>query len=360
MQFISFALTGLSVLGIGALGVRLAHADTATRITGPHVHENLAVYFIHGKSAPGPVPLTLQEAMEKGRVDVLETGTVSELKIENKGDQDIFIQAGDIVKGGKQDRVLTMSFVLPPKSGKVALSAFCVERGRWSARGSENDAAFASAAEAMPSREAKLAMHAPAEPVREPLAGASGAQHVQTDSLASAYGGASRQKRVWDSVARTQSNLSSGLAASVAAPQSATSLQLSLENEKLQKARAAYVEAIEKQGIAADDIVGYAIAINGRISTADVYPSNGLFRKMWDKQLAAGATEALGQKDAAGGAPPAIKEVGAFLAAAEAGNASDPVVNAMSRQEVHDADKALFVEARRSDGSWVHRNYLAK
>ena len=32
----------------------------------------------------------------------------------------------------------------------------------------------------------------------------------------------------------------------------------------------------------------------------------------------------------------------------------------MSRQEVRDADKSLYNEARGSDGKWIHRSYLAK
>jgi hypothetical protein len=42
----------------------LGHAQSADgqRISGPVVHENLAVYFIHGPSAPGKVPLTLEES----------------------------------------------------------------------------------------------------------------------------------------------------------------------------------------------------------------------------------------------------------------------------------------------------------
>ena len=138
MQIVSFAAASLAVLGIAIAAPRLASADPAPVISGPQVHENFAVYFIHGPSAPGPVPLTLQEALAKGSVRVLETGEVNELKIENTGGEDVFIQSGDIVKGGRQDRVLTMSFVLPPKSGEVALAAFCVEHGRWSARGAED------------------------------------------------------------------------------------------------------------------------------------------------------------------------------------------------------------------------------
>ena len=52
---------------------------------------------------------------------------------------------------------------------------------------------------------------------------------------------ADKQRKVWDSVATTQGKLSSGLNAEVNAPQSATSLQLTLEHEKLKEARAAYI-----------------------------------------------------------------------------------------------------------------------
>ena len=145
---------------VGASG-GAAFADPGMRISGPHVHANLAVYFVHGVSAGGAVPLTLQEALAKGQVQVVETGRVNELQIENTGAEQVFIQAGDIVKGGKQDRVLTVSFLLPPNSGRVPIASFCVEQGRWSARGKEDQAKFSSAGEAMPSRAALLAMAAP-------------------------------------------------------------------------------------------------------------------------------------------------------------------------------------------------------
>ena len=120
MQMLSLAVASLAIFGFAAAAPRPAFADTKTRISGPYTHENLAVYFIHGASAEGPVPLTLQEALDKGSVRILETGEVNELKIENTGAEEVFIQSGDIVKGGKQDRVLRLSFVLPPKSGNYA------------------------------------------------------------------------------------------------------------------------------------------------------------------------------------------------------------------------------------------------
>src|SRR6185295_4188705 len=215
-------------------------AEQGHRLSGPHSFENLAVYFVHGASASGAIPLTLQEAVAKGRVQVIETGRVNELQIENTGTEQVFIQAGDIVKGGKQDRVLTVSFLLPANSGRLPIASFCVEQGRWSARGKEDQARFSSAGEAMPSRSALLAMAAP-PPAKEQAQPQGGA--ATTGSLPSAAMRvgrehdevASKQRQVWDSVAVTQRKLSQGLNAPVASPQSASSLQLALENEKLKE-----------------------------------------------------------------------------------------------------------------------------
>ena len=131
MRYISAApLAAATFAAIGACG-GAALADPSPRISGPHVHENLAIYFVHGQGAAGPVPLTLQEGLAKGNVQVVETGRVNELQIENTGGEEVFIQAGDIVKGGKQDRVLTVSLLLPANSGRVPIASFCVEQGRW-------------------------------------------------------------------------------------------------------------------------------------------------------------------------------------------------------------------------------------
>src|SRR5690606_16655581 len=87
------------------------------------------------------------------------------------------------------------------------------------------------------------------------------------------------QGEVWRSVDRVQRQLAETLKAPVASDKSRTSLQLALENEKLKAAQAAYLATLEPAGLAGDDIIGVVVAINGRISGADIYPSNGLFRK---------------------------------------------------------------------------------
>jgi len=329
------------------------------RISGPVVHENLAIYFIHGPSAAGPVPLTLQEALAQGSAQVRETGNVNQLEVENTGDTEVFIQSGDIVKGGRQDRVLTVSLIIPPHSGPMPIASFCVEQGRWSGRGKEDAHRFATATTSVPSREAKIAMKAP---VAAPPAAPTRSHPAYMSSLDVSR----RQQEMWADVAKTQDKLARAIEAPVAMPESRSSLQLSLENEKLKDAQAAYVKALKEAGEAGDDIIGYVFAINCKLNSADLYPSNGLFRKMWPKLLDANAVEAIGDKAAAGAAPLSNDEVLAFLKAAEAGKAVEqPLTNAVNI-ETREAAGALFFESRRvpaapgAEAGWVHRNYLAK
>jgi hypothetical protein len=332
----------------------LAGAATAApapvRISGPVVHDNLAIYLVHGASQARPVPLTLAEALGRHLAKVRETGQVNSLQIENLGDQPIFVQAGDIVKGGKQDRTLAVSLLLPPKSGRIAIASFCVESGRWTARGQEDSHAFTSALAAVPSREMKIAMQAP---VAAPSGGAS------VGGIVGTIGTGARQQRVWDSVSHLQRRLSESAGADVRAMASQSSLQLALENKKLEAMRADYIAALKPAGGKDGDIVGYVFAINGKVDSGDVYLSNALFRKMWPKMLTAAANEAIGQRGAKAGKPPSAQEVHDFMVAAEAGPQSDSKVAFGMHRILHTGDKAYMIEAA-LNGGWVHRSYLAK
>jgi len=352
------ALTAPLVAGLGSATAAAGNEDL--RISGPITHENLAIYFFHGPSAPGPVPLTLQEALERRQVTVYETGSVSQLSIENTGADEVFVQAGDIVKGGRQDRVLTVSLVLPPHSGKMPIGAYCVERGRWSQRAGEDASTFASATSTLPSRHAKLAIMMPATQSAERGYRPAGDVIGRPQYSGPMTGGASAQSMVWASVAEAQRKLSDNLGTSVAAPQSTSSLQLSLENAQLAEARAKYVAALRAAGERDDDIIGYAFAIDGRINGAEVYPSNGLFRKMWPKLLEASVTEAIAEKRAEQAAAPATEAVRTFLSAAESGRASKSKVDERLVREARDADTAIFMETARATGGFLHRSYVAK
>ena len=397
--------SSIALLAAGLTAVLLpltpsfAQSGPEPRISGPIVHENIAVYLVHGPSAPGSVPLTLQEALAKGTVEVIETGNVQELHIRNSGGEPVFIQAGDIVKGGQQDRVLTVSMVVEPRSGLIPIGAFCVEQGRWSARGKEDVKRFALSDALLPSREAKVAIARAAKPadVAASALGAGGNvaaprqvtpasptaqltdEAIRTQRAAALdqaqrrsetqRPGDNTQGEVWRSVSKVQSELSANLSASVAAEASRSSLQLTLEHEKLKAAQAAIVAALEPAASQDDDVIGVAVAVNGRLTSADVYPSNGLFRKMWPKLARAAATEAISAKRKpdgsqatadTGSAPPAIDAVRTFIADAEAGKASERTIGGMIKTEVKDAAAALRVETRTVKGDLVHRNYVAK
>ena len=347
---LALAASSLAVMG---LGQNPARADEY-RVSGPVVHANLAIYLVHGTSAAGAVPLTLDEALRKGAVKVHETGNVSELQIENLGTDEVFIQAGDIVKGGQQDRVLSVSLVLPPKSGRLPIASFCVEQGRWSARGKEDVKTFATATASVPSREAKLAIRAPAAPIGPFSSG-------QDRTAARSAVPASPQQQVWARVRKVQDGLTANLGAPVRAAASQSSLQLSLENEKLKDAQDAYLKVLLKQGEAADDVVGYVFAIDGKLNSAEVYPSNGLFRKMWPKLLKASITEAIGQKTSGAAEPVPTNDAAlAFLDQAAKGASSETPLPASVRLETRQAENAFYFETRRADGAFVHRSYLAK
>src|SRR6185437_1263115 len=79
--------------------------EGSVRVTGPYVHENLAVFLIHAdQQEPGDF-LTLDEGLSKGLVEVTEKGQeqVRELVINNKSDQPLYLQEGERLQGGKQD-----------------------------------------------------------------------------------------------------------------------------------------------------------------------------------------------------------------------------------------------------------------
>src|SRR5690606_9494854 len=99
-------------------------------LSGPYVHENLAIYLVHGRGAlPGKQYLTLDEALAARKAVVHETGNVGELAVENLDPTlDLYISAGDIVKGGQQDRTIAQDLIVKPNSGRVPIGAFCVEQ----------------------------------------------------------------------------------------------------------------------------------------------------------------------------------------------------------------------------------------
>jgi hypothetical protein len=247
--------------------------------------------------------------------------------------------------------------LLPPHSERIPIASFCVESGRWSQRGREDAQQFSGAAVAMPSREAKIAMKAPA-----PAQNAAQRDLASDPSHRSSAETSERQRRVWDYVASINRELSNNLSAnpgpmSVPVP---NSLQTALENDKLKAAQQAYIDQLRPAGEQESDTIGYVFAVNGKLNSGDVYSSNALFLKLWPKLLAASATEAIAKRDTTAAAAPSIAAVGAFVSAAEAGKPTVTELTKDARLETRETDEALYFATGRADGRWVHRNYLVK
>jgi hypothetical protein len=332
-----------SLLTFALLAAPLARAAGDLSISGPFTHDNLSVFLIRGArpdAAKGKL-LTLHEAMDAKKVVVYETGTVNQLSIENQSAQDVYIQSGDIVKGGRQDRVLTTDLILPAHSGKLPISSFCVEQGRWTRRGEEPAGQFGASDKVVAFKDLKMAVHEP-----------------------------NAQVQVWNEVANARQSLAETIrtiggaaAATPPAMPRSTSMQMALESKPVVDGAAAYIKDLAKIVDGQADVVGFVYAINGALNSGDVYASGDLFRRMWPMLLQSSATEALAARaKAAGTAVPARATVRSLLADADRGKESSKQTNGRLTITRKESPKALLFETRAPDqpGDWIHKSYIVK
>ncbi|MHC4444673.1 MAG: ARPP-1 family domain-containing protein [Planctomycetota bacterium] len=311
-------------------------SDHPPTISGPYTHQNLSLYLVHGedKIKVGNI-LTLKEALQQKKVRVHETGDVNKLAVENLSEYEIYIQAGEIVRGGKQDRVFEVDIMIEAKSGKVPIGSFCVERGRWRQRGNESLSYFSSSDNMVSSNSLKLAI---------------------TKN--------GKQGEVWREVAGTQQRLSQSLGSPVISRDSYTSLELSLENKKLKQTADSYTSKLSSAIKGKDDALGVVLAINGKLYSADTYASSKLFRKLWPKLLEAGATEAIASqyKKKKAEKPPTIADVQKFLAAADKGRSTTKKVSPRIKMITRESKEQFMYETFDTNASEtpIHRNCIIK
>ena len=337
--------TSILSLLIGTFAISLAQQQKGTdvrgpgnesnyRLSGPYIHKNLTIFLVHGKDLiAGHSFLTLQEALAQKKVVVYETKDVNELAIRNLSNQDIYVQSGDIVRGGDQDRMISMDFIVPPKSGRMPIAAFCVESGRWSRRGNEGNASFASSENSASTKNLKLAAKSE-----------------------------NSQQAVWENVTAAQEKLSKNVSATVNVVASPSSLELSLENAKVKESAATYIKAFANLLKNKNDVIGYVFAINGSVNSADVYASSVLFAKLWPKLLKASAVEAIAELEE-NAKPASVQEtaITAFLVGPDK-TASEKDVTQRVRLLTRENDDSIFFETRdrQKKDAWIHRNYIKK
>ena len=127
--------------------------------------------------------------------------------------------------------------------------------------------------------------------------------------------------------------------------ESASSLQLTLENNKISAVTDKYVMKLLPSASSHQDVIGFVFAINGRIKTGDIYGSHELFQQVWPRLLQAAAVEAFADFDAKHSLTPTSREeVASFLVYASKGLPFPQDVSKSTRLVLHPRQDSYFFE----------------
>jgi hypothetical protein len=193
---------------------------------------------------------SLDEALDAGTLRLSEKGPGSVPTVigRNTGKTPVLLLAGEILIGGKQDRILRDDVLLPDHSGRVELPVFCVEHGRWAEsgdRGHAEDSTFRSR-----SSMAALGVRAPAQ------TGAS-------------------QEEVWGGVRYYQRQLD--------VDSDSNDLQTVQDAPQAREALSDYRNAFRERW--GPETVGIVVARYGRVIGADIFCNARSFRKHRERLL---------------------------------------------------------------------------
>ncbi len=310
-------LLGLGSLGaLGTLGFIFSGDSAAAppagkpegewRLLEPVSYENLRIFpVVSGSSHDTSWFLTLDEGLASGEVQVREQGSegmarsrdgvarptysngasVNQLVLMNRSKKPLLLLAGELVSGGKQDRVIGKDRLVPAGSEPLPLDVFCVEHGRWSA-----GANFA---------EAKTIVH---PSVREQAA----LKQDQGEVWSAVRGGTTRKA---EARADSDSSMASAAAPPVLAnSQISETVQVEAPTESYRKIYESkrvgssvdeYVSELQKRfsratsGVKDGQVVGVVVAYGGEVAWSDIFASNDLFQQYWNKLLRSYVVEAL-------------------------------------------------------------------
>lgn len=257
----------------------------ALKALAPVVRGNLALYPVVAEhSNDASMFMTLDEGIRDGEVVVSEAGDdrglvrpgrpipaqlgaeVNRLVLVNKSKRPLLLLAGEIVTGGKQDRVIGADRIVPPNAPPVGLDVFCVEPGRWV--GSSQNFTSMGSQMAQPS--------------------------VRTPAMAER-----NQARVWENVRASNAGIAAALAPpAAAAVHGTTSYAKVFSNADVAKAVGAEYGGAEGERAMLRELkekgaVGVVVAINGEITWADVFASTDLLSRYWPKLVRSYVAEAM-------------------------------------------------------------------
>jgi len=291
----------------------------------------MAVFLILSKDHDKRDFLTLDQGIDQKLVSVTEQEReeVDTLLIENKSDRPLFLQEGDRIQGGKQDRIIVTSLVIPAKSGKVPLPTFCCEAGRWTL-----------------GKEGRMFSNVENR-ILAP-------QSIRAAAKGSP--GGSGQGAVWDRVAKDKKSAMEKLGSR----NSNTTLNETLDSAEVKKLCEACDKLMKDLPAKHPDALGVAIAINGKVEEVDIYPNAALFTRQFPRLVKSYAFQAALEKDSLKGKPaPAVKpeDVEKFMKADKEQSRRFEGINAENRIRFRETAGALeCVTAYK--GEVVHRQWL--
>jgi len=286
----------------GAVNAGQVQPSSTYTLLSPIRSGNLTVFPVTGKSYDTSEFITLDEGLRSGDVVISEAGLVrglirrrpgtasvvhppgdaevNRLVLVNNSKRPLLLLAGEIVSGGKQDRVIGKDRIVPPESDPVDLSVFCVEPGRWTARNGDNRFNAPSAGNS----------------AGGVIGGMMAAPVVRAPAMA-----AQNQQQVWDEVGRSKQAMASAVEVTGAAPevQAQTSYARVMGNGEVDKKINQIAAPMERDyesvihQLRDKNAVGVVVAVNGGIIWADIFASTQLLQKYWPKLVRSYATEAI-------------------------------------------------------------------
>jgi len=342
------------------------------RLGSPLVYNNLTVFPVLADDSPARGDLiTLDEGLRSGKVIITELGAdgrtrtvnrrrirddaeVNQLALTNKSGKALVLIAGEMIVGGKQDRIVGHDCIIEASNTPVPLDVFCVENGRWSGGSSFG---FGERAGVSSGRGGGVGSGSGTGtgPRMGGGNGSIGASQVMSLPLAlpnvrEKAQASKSQSEVWSAVAET---------VTINATSTETvNLTSVYRDKRVNKKLGGYALAF-KGKLAATNIVGVVIAIGDKVVSTDVFANHTLFRAYWPKMLKSYALEAV-STPRAGPKRVSRTEAEAFLARVQ-GESTETGKDAYRLAENQSSNHASFeLVDTRATPTLIHFNRIAK